>query len=169
MVRLVSLERAVNVVADPAQVPLGGAGRAASPVNALGFTVGDVLKARHPQSRIVGVSFKDRSAILMGGLRADAAYWFENPGGNFITSSFYMDAAPQWLTEWNKRRVVDSVRRSDLDADARRCLAVRAGMREPDAIKGERDGKDTTFPHVFTAHPPQAAALCGAPAHAVCG
>ena len=101
------LQKAVNVVDDPVQTPIGGAGRAASPANALSFTVGDMLKVRSPQSRVVGVSIKDRSAILTGGRRADAAYWFENDGGNFITSSFYMDAAPAWLTEWNGRRVLD--------------------------------------------------------------
>jgi hypothetical protein len=27
---------------------------------------------------VVGISSKDRSAILLAGKRADAAYWFEN-------------------------------------------------------------------------------------------
>ena len=101
------LDKVINVIDDPVQTPIGGAGRAASHMNALGFTLGDALKARTPQSRVVGVGMKDRSAILMGGRRADAAYWFENNGGNFITSSFYMSAAPAWLTEWNLRRSVD--------------------------------------------------------------
>ena len=48
------------------------------------------------------MSIKDRSAILMAGRRADAAYWFENDGGNFITSSFYMDAAPAVADDWNR-------------------------------------------------------------------
>jgi predicted AlkP superfamily pyrophosphatase or phosphodiesterase len=148
------LRRSINVVADPAQVPLGGAGRAASPANAIGFTIGDVLKVRSPESRIVGVSLKDRSAILMGGLRADAAYWFENTGGNFITSSFYMDAAPSWLIDWNARRLADTFagRAWTRMIDDVALYEKYAG---PDAITGERDGKDTTFPHVFTAEPPQ--------------
>ena len=148
------LKQPVNVVADPVQRPLGGQGRAASPVNAMGFTVGDVLRARSPQSHVVGVSFKDRSAILMGGLRADAAYWFENAGGNFITSTFYMDAAPGWLTAWNQRRIPDK-----FSGQTWSRLLDDASLYEkyagPDAISGERDGKDTTFPHLFTANPPQ--------------
>jgi predicted AlkP superfamily pyrophosphatase or phosphodiesterase len=78
------LKKSINVVDDPVQMPVGGKGRGASPTNFIGFTVGDVLKRDSPQSRVVGVSMKDRSAILMGGRRADAAYWFENEGGNFI-------------------------------------------------------------------------------------
>jgi predicted AlkP superfamily pyrophosphatase or phosphodiesterase len=149
------LRKTVNVVEDPVQRPIGGAGRAASPANALSFTVGDVLKARSPQSRVVGVSIKDRSAILTGGRRADAAYWFENDGGNFITSSFYMDEAPRWLTEWNGRRIPDkfgSQPWTRLLGDA----SLYDKYAGPDAVAGERDGKDTTFPHVFRTKPPQA-------------
>ena len=65
----------VNVVDDPVQAPVGGPGRAASPANLIGFTVGDVLKKASPASRVVGVSVKDRSAVLMAGRRGDAAYW----------------------------------------------------------------------------------------------
>lgn len=149
------LKKTINVVNDPVQTTVGGAGRAASPVNALGFTVGDVLKTRTPQSRVVGVSAKDRSAVLLGGLRADAAYWFENSGGNFITSSFYMDAPPAWLTEWNRRRSADRFAGKPwnrLLEDA----AVYGRYAGVDAVEGERDRIDTTFPHVFTAAPPQA-------------
>jgi predicted AlkP superfamily pyrophosphatase or phosphodiesterase len=149
------LGKAINVVDDPVQTPIGGFGRAASPANALGFTIGDVLKSRTPHSRVVGISGKDRSAILMGGLRADAAYWFENSGGNFITSSFYMDEAPAWLAEWNSRRSVDRFAGQPwgrLLEDS----AVYERYAGADAVEGEWDRIDTAFPHVFTAKPPQA-------------
>ena len=38
-----------------------------------------MLKTRSPGSKVVGVSFKDRAAILMAGKRADGAYWYEAP------------------------------------------------------------------------------------------
>jgi predicted AlkP superfamily pyrophosphatase or phosphodiesterase len=148
------LRKAVNVVDDDVQVPIGGPGRAASPANALSFTVGDVLKARSPQSRVIGVSIKDRSAILTGGRRADAAYWFENEGGNFITSSYYMGAAPAWLTAWNGRRMPDRF----VGQTWTRLLpdvSVYDKYAGPDAVAGERNGKDTTFPHAFTTMPPR--------------
>jgi predicted AlkP superfamily pyrophosphatase or phosphodiesterase len=50
------LHAAVNVVDDPVQKPLGGAGRSASPANALSFTIGDVLKATSPESKVVAVA-----------------------------------------------------------------------------------------------------------------
>jgi predicted AlkP superfamily pyrophosphatase or phosphodiesterase len=148
------LGRVVNVVDDPVQTPLGGEGRSASPANLQTFTVGDVLKNRNPRSRVVGVGIKDRSAILMGGRRADAAYWFENAGGNFITSSYYMDSAPQWLADWNRGRYVDTFASQSWTrlVDDPALYEKFAGK---DAIEGERDRKDIAFPHVFTAKPPQ--------------
>jgi predicted AlkP superfamily pyrophosphatase or phosphodiesterase len=149
------LARVVNVIDDPVQTPLGGSGRSASPANLLTFTVGDVMKQHNRRSRVVGVGIKDRSAILMAGRRGDAAYWFENDGGNFITSSYYMDAAPQWLDDWNRQRSVD---RFALQSWTR--LIDDAGLYEKyagkDAVEGERDRKDITFPHVFATKPPQA-------------
>ena len=92
----------------------------------------------------------------MGGRRADAAYWFENNGGNFITSSFYMSAAPAWLTEWNLKRSADRFGGQSWSRllDDEKIYDKYAGI---DAVEGERDRKDTTFPHLFTAKPPQAA------------
>ena len=128
-------------------------GRAASPARFEGFTVGDVLKARSPRSRVVGVSFKDRAAILMAGKRADAAYWYEIEGGRFVTSSHYMDAAPAWLEAWNARRLPDSFAGRPWE----RLLADPALYLEyagEDAVAGEWDRKDTTFPHHIPWLPP---------------
>ncbi|HYM10240.1 MAG TPA: alkaline phosphatase family protein, partial [Bryobacterales bacterium] len=91
------LHKQMNVVDDPAERPVGGPGRSASPANFIGFTVGDKIKQKWPGSRVVGVSMKDRSAILLAGHRGDAAYWFENACGCFITSSYYMAQPPAWL------------------------------------------------------------------------
>jgi predicted AlkP superfamily pyrophosphatase or phosphodiesterase len=148
------LKKAVNVVDDPLQLPLGGPGRSASPVNALSFTVGDVLKVNDPQSRVVGVSLKDRSAILMGGRRADAAYWYETAGGNFITSTYYTSAAPAWLVKWNSQRLPDQYagkKWTRLLPDE----GVYTQYAGADAIEGEWDRKDIVFPHAIRGNPPE--------------
>ena len=148
------LGRIVNVIDDPVQTPLGGSGRASSPANLLTFTVGDVMKSRNPRTRVVGVGMKDRSAILMAGRRGDAAYWFENAGGNFITSTYYMDAAPAWLNDWNRQRHVDKFAGQTWNRliDDAALYEKYAGK---DAIEGERDRIDITFPHPIVAKPPQ--------------
>ena len=148
-----TLKKRVNVVDDATVRVLGGAGRTASPSYFNGFSVGDVLKAHSPRSRVVGVSFKDRAAILMAGKRADAAYWYEASEGRFVTSSWYMNQAPRWLGEWNARRLPDSYANQPwqrLLPDA----ATYVRLAGEDDVKGEGDGKDTTFPHLAHSAPP---------------
>ena len=148
-----ALGRRVNVVDDPNVATLGGKGRAGSPAHFVGFTVGDALKKASPESRVVGVSFKDRSAILMAGPRADGAYWYGSEGGRFVTSSYYAHAVPEWLERWNERRVPDRYAGTPWERllpDA----ALYDRLAGPDAVEGESDRKDTTFPHRPPAAPP---------------
>ena len=149
------LKEDVNVVEDPAVVNIGGAGPGygASPVNFSGFTVGDMLKKRTPGSRVVGISLKDRSAILMAGPRADAAYWYDSWTGGFVTSTYYAKKPPAWMTQWNARRLADSPQWrtwSRLLPDEAPYLKY-AG---PDDVKGEYDNVDTVFPHRARGAPP---------------
>jgi predicted AlkP superfamily pyrophosphatase or phosphodiesterase len=142
------LKKWFNVVDDPVVTVVGGVGRSASPVNFLGFTLGDVVKFNFPESRMVGVALKDRAAILMSGHRADAAFWFESEGGRFVTSSYYMKTAPKWLDDWNARRLPDyySGKSWNRLINDPSLYEKYAG---PDNIPSEADGKDTVFPHVF--------------------
>jgi predicted AlkP superfamily pyrophosphatase or phosphodiesterase len=146
------LGRDVNCVDDPVQVPLGGEGRAASPANFSGFTVGDVLKRASPGSRVVAVAGKDRAAVLMGGRRADGAYWYENAQGRFVTSSYYARTAPAWLDAFNARRLPDAYFGRSWTR-----LLPDTGLYErlagPDAVAGEWDGVDNVFSHALRAQP----------------
>jgi predicted AlkP superfamily pyrophosphatase or phosphodiesterase len=75
-----------------------------SPVNLATLTLGDILKQSSPQSKVVGVSYKDRAAILMAGKNADAAFWFENEADGFTTSSYYgFRTLPMWLRLWKEK------------------------------------------------------------------
>ena len=147
-----ALGRAVNVVDDPTVRPVGGAGRAASPANFIGFTLGDLMKRAQPEAKVVGVSLKDRAAILMAGPRADAAYWYEAATGRFITSSYYMRAAPPWLDAINERKTPDAYAVSGwtklLSDDG-----IYRKYAGEDAVATEADLKDTTFPHSIAGAP----------------
>ena len=148
------LKKTINVVEDPVHSPLGGEGRRASPANFIGFTLGDVLKQKTPESGVVAISLKDRSAILMAGPGGDAAYWYEMAGGNFITSTYYMSKAPAWLEKWNNERLPDRYagqKWSRLLEDEK-LYEKYAG---PDAIEGEWDRKDIVFPHSIRGTPPE--------------
>ena len=60
-----------------------------SPANLSGDALGDRIKERYPHSRVMALALKDRASILMGGRRADAAYWFDRDLPGFVSSSYY--------------------------------------------------------------------------------
>ncbi|MDR1415267.1 MAG: alkaline phosphatase family protein [Odoribacteraceae bacterium] len=76
-----------------------------SPRNLKASTITDELElATNFRAKVIGVSLKDRGSILPAGHAADAAYWFDGESGNWITSTWYRDALPAWLTEYNSTR-----------------------------------------------------------------
>ena len=69
-----------------------------SPRNLLASTIGDELVVHNAgRSRVFSVSIKDRGAILPGG-HAGKAYWYSKSTGDFVTSTYYHDAYPEWVT-----------------------------------------------------------------------
>jgi len=98
----------VTSVSDPETTLVGGSGAGSSPRRMLVDTVGDELKmADNSQSRVIGISLKDRAAILPAGHMANAAYWFDNKSGNFVSSTYYFAEAPAWVKEANAARPAD--------------------------------------------------------------
>jgi predicted AlkP superfamily pyrophosphatase or phosphodiesterase len=65
----------------------------------------------HTQMRgkTIGISLKDRGAILPAGHTANGAYWFEGgKTGNWITSTYYINALPKWVEDFNNSGKADS-------------------------------------------------------------
>jgi predicted AlkP superfamily pyrophosphatase or phosphodiesterase len=103
--------RRVTSVTDGATLLLGGANAVTtgeSPRRLLVDTIGDEVKmADAGQSKVIGVSLKDRAAILPAGHMANAAYWFDNASGNFVSSTYYFHDLPDWVKDFNKARPGD--------------------------------------------------------------
>lgn len=77
-----------------------------SPRNMRSTSITDELKlATNFRSKVVGVAIKDRGAILPAGHSADAAYWFDDKSGRFITSTYYMQELPRWVRKFNDREL----------------------------------------------------------------
>jgi predicted AlkP superfamily pyrophosphatase or phosphodiesterase len=75
-----------------------------SPRNLCVTTIGDELRmASGFKPKVIGVSLKDRGAILPAGHTADAAYWFDKDAGIFVSSSYYMQDLPSWVKDFNRR------------------------------------------------------------------
>jgi hypothetical protein len=74
-----------------------------SPANLWSTTVTDELRlSNNFQSKVIGISLKDRGAILPAGHSANAAYWYDESVGKFITSTYYMKELPAWVNNFNK-------------------------------------------------------------------
>lgn len=77
-----------------------------SPRAMLTTTIGDELKlATNFRSKVIGIALKDRSAILPAGHSANAAYWFDELNGNWISSSYYLKDLPQWVKNFNAQQL----------------------------------------------------------------
>ncbi len=96
--------KTVTSVSDDATKLLGGSGGAgSSPRRLIASTLGDEIKATGAaDTEVIGISLKDRAAILPAGHAANAAYWFESESGQFVSSTYYMPELPAWVQAFNK-------------------------------------------------------------------
>lgn len=79
-----------------------------SPKNLLVTTICDELRlATNFQSKVIGIAIKDRGGILTAGHSANAAYWYDGSAGSWITSTYYMNELPEWVSAFNNQKIVD--------------------------------------------------------------
>ncbi|WP_394758987.1 alkaline phosphatase PafA [Flavobacterium sp.] len=75
-----------------------------SPKNLLTTTITDELRlATNFKGKVIGMSIKDRGAILPAGHFANWAFWYSKTGA-FISSSFYGEKLPDWVTQFNNEK-----------------------------------------------------------------
>ncbi len=99
-----------QAVSDETVKTVGGTFEAGqySPRNMMGTTIGDEVKLSNlRQSRIFGVSLDPVSAILPAGHMADGVFWFDAENGSWVTSSFYTESLPNWVTQENDKKLAD--------------------------------------------------------------
>src|SRR5580658_11075536 len=94
----------VTSVSDDATKLVGGnGGTGSSPRRLVGSTLGDEIKIAGPaDTTVIGISLKDRAAILPAGHTANAAYWFDDDSGHFVSSTYYLTDLPAWVQAFNK-------------------------------------------------------------------
>jgi predicted AlkP superfamily pyrophosphatase or phosphodiesterase len=147
--------RFVTSVSDPSAVLLGGEEGevASSPRRLVASTLGDELRLQtNDRSKVIGISSKDRSAILPAGRHANAAYWFSQRTGRMVSSNYYANQVPAWVKSYNDARPADKL----YGARWERLLPEseylkRAGLDSPiweniGSVKGDTNA----FPHIAT-------------------
>lgn len=147
--------KSVSSVSDTTAILFGGEEGevASSPRRLMASTLGDELRLRtNDRSKVIGISVKDRSAILPAGRHANAAYWFSPRTGRMVSSNYYFNNLPAWVTNFNDARPADKF----YGARWQRLLPEseylkRAGADAPPWENiGSVPGDTNTFPHIVT-------------------
>ena len=103
----------VSSVSDESAKLFGGGEKeqASSPRRLLASTLGDELRlATNDRAKVIGISLKDRAAILPAGRHANAAYWFSAQSGNMVSSNYYpfeRGQLPKWVADFNSSHPAD--------------------------------------------------------------
>jgi hypothetical protein len=147
--------RFVTSVSDTTAALLGGGegDAASSPRRLMTSTLGDELRLQtNDRSKVIGISSKDRSAILPAGRHANAAYWFNQRTGRMVSSNYYFNQPPAWVKAYNDTKPADKF----FGARWERLLPEseylkRAGLDSPPWENiGEVKGDTNAFPHTVT-------------------
>ena len=106
------IKEMVYCAGDDSVEPVGTAENAGkmSPHRMQTTTFGDENRLfTQMKGKTIGISLKDRGAILPAGHTANAAYWFHGQDeGAWITSSFYMNELPKWVKDFNTSEAAQS-------------------------------------------------------------
>ena len=138
--------RSISAVADTTTTTLGGHGSTgASPHNLLRTALGDWLKHVSPSSKVFAASLKDRAAVFPGGKGPDCAFWYDKKTGDFVTSTYYTDALPDWTAAFDNSGLKDIWRDS---------LWIKSAPDDmyqfEDVIEAEKGGDQSDFPHTIS-------------------
>jgi predicted AlkP superfamily pyrophosphatase or phosphodiesterase len=118
-----------------------------SPKNLKANSFTDQLKLNSPKSKVFGISIKDRGAILPVGYAANAAYWLSGDEGKFISSSYYLNDLPKWVSSFNSKKYVENYLKSPWNT-LYPIETYTASSADAAEFEGKFDGENsTTFPH----------------------
>jgi predicted AlkP superfamily pyrophosphatase or phosphodiesterase len=132
---------------DPAQQLARTQGR--SPVVLLAETLGDKLTSyTGGRAKVFGVSGKDRSAVAMAG-HSGKAFWFSTNSGDFVTSTWYYDAYPNWVADWNGERKADRFAGTEWTLLEGTPEPYLLGHQDDRPYETDLRGYGRTFPHRF--------------------
>jgi predicted AlkP superfamily pyrophosphatase or phosphodiesterase len=145
------LGRRVNAVEDSRSPFIGGkagdrSGRSPRHVTASTFS-DELVLASGGKSRSFGVSTKDRGAIILAGKKGQA-YWYSSYTGQYVTSTWYRDEYPAWVSEWNARQPAAAYAGATWDLIAERDSYVFA-EHDDRPFELPRGELGNTFPHTM--------------------
>ncbi|MDB5249488.1 MAG: nucleotide pyrophosphatase [Segetibacter sp.] len=119
-----------------------------SPSSLWTTTITDELRlATNFRSKVIGIALKDRGAILPAGHSGNAAYWFDDANGAFITSTYYMKDLPAWAKQFNDKKLPDQYLQKNWNTlyPINTYAQSTADEKNYESVLA---GEDNSFPHV---------------------
>lgn len=142
--------KTVSAVADDSARLVGANGPGASPHRLMATTIGDQMKlATNGRSKVISLSLRDSSAIILGGALANYALWFDTRTGGMVSSSQYGSDLPGWVKTFNDQHYADKYfgkpwQRSLPESE------YTASTRDDYPHETMLQGDGRQFPHVIT-------------------
>ena len=113
-----------------------------------GETVADRLRSLQPRTKIFSFSLKDRGAVVAGGHHPDLTLWYDTKLGQFVTSTAFANAIPDWAMSAVGPRVIEQkLNEPWLPLDVN-WLGAHALTKDTQVGESDYEGYGTTFPHV---------------------
>jgi predicted AlkP superfamily pyrophosphatase or phosphodiesterase len=100
------------------------------------------------KAKVFSVSVKDRGAVSMAG-HVGKAFWFSKTVNEFVTSRYYYDQYPQWVVDWNVRKLAESYANTSWEL-LNPIDTYLFGDRDDQAWETALDKFGRTFPHQYT-------------------
>lgn len=131
-----------------------------SPKNLIASTMTDELRLFfYNKSKVIGLSIKDRGSILPAGHNPTGAYWYDDQSGNFITSTYYRDNLPDWVSKFNNEKWVPKLLSQGWNT-LKPINEYTESTTDLNPYEGKLAGeKDPVFPRVFDMSKPNYGAI----------
>jgi predicted AlkP superfamily pyrophosphatase or phosphodiesterase len=126
---------------------VGRTAKGRSPKNLLTFSAGDMMRlGSNFRSKVIGVSNKDRAAILLAG-KFGTAYWIED--SLLVTSTYYMESTPEYVKQINSSGIVNKYFKSTWE-ESNSQIAERVCDIDNPGYEENWSGRGAAFPHLIT-------------------
>ncbi len=146
-----NLNKKIYCVEDNAVSTVGSTTKDAgqmSPKNVWVTTITDELRlATNFHSKTIGISMKDRGAIIPAGHAANAAYWYDGKSGNFISSTYYMKDLPKYMTDFNNKKLTDSFYQKDWNVSLDKSVYEKYCDTDDNLYENNKSLGSAAFPH----------------------
>ena len=131
---------------DPTQRTAKSSGRSPSNIQVSTFS-DEVMIASNGKAKVFGVSVKDRGAISMAG-HMGKAFWFSKKSGEFVTSEYYYDKYPEWVSSFNAAKPTKKYDKNTWALSQPKESYI-FGKQDTQAWESVLPGFGTTFPHAY--------------------